>query len=170
MTAMGKITKRTAKPRGPIRAATKAVEKAEAIVKPIAPPEPKERSITHYALGLQEALKRQHVDVYTIDIEGQLDAKALRYSSRIEPADTGVKWTVKGELARGLHELVRRILLGVLTEPTHKHAKGGLYHLVGYSEHAESGAIEAVYRDMDGKLWHRPKAMFDDGRFVEVGK
>ena len=142
-------------------AAARKVAEAEAVVQAA----PKERNIAYFALNLQEALERQKADIYEISIHGQLDAESLGYCSRLEQTVTGIRWKIQGELARGLNNLVRQILLDVLLEPTHKHKRGGLYHLVGYSTHTETGALEAVYRDKDGELWHRPQAMFDDGRF-----
>ncbi len=52
--------------------------------------------------------------------------------------------------------------------PTHRHRKGGLYRLIGYGNHTETGELFAVYWDADGKLWPRPAAMFDDGRFTPL--
>lgn len=52
--------------------------------------------------------------------------------------------------------------------PTHRHRKGGLYQLLGYGPHTETGELFAIYRDAEGKLWSRPAAMFDDGRFTPI--
>ena len=53
--------------------------------------------------------------------------------------------------------------------PTHRHYKGGLYELVGYGRHSETEEEMAIYRSADGRLWVRPRAMFDEpGRFVPI--
>jgi hypothetical protein len=54
--------------------------------------------------------------------------------------------------------------------PTHRHRKGGLYELLGYGRHTETGDALAVYRSDDGTLWVRPREMFDDGRFTPHAK
>lgn len=52
--------------------------------------------------------------------------------------------------------------------PTHRHRKGGLYRVVA------RGSIEAdltpavIYDDAEGRVWVRPAAEFDDGRFAAL--
>jgi hypothetical protein len=52
--------------------------------------------------------------------------------------------------------------------PTHRHRKGGEYELLGYGRHTETEEETAVYRDVWGRLWVRPRSMFDDGRFTPL--
>lgn len=59
-------------------------------------------------------------------------------------------------------------IIAAMNAPTHRHRKGGLYHLIGYGPHTETGELFAIYRGADGKLWPRPAAMFDDGRFTPI--
>ncbi|MEH7552884.1 DUF1653 domain-containing protein [Bacillus altitudinis] len=50
-----------------------------------------------------------------------------------------------------------------------KHYKGGTYKLVGEAIHTETEEELAVYYDMDGVVWARPKEMFF-GKVVVDGK
>lgn len=50
-----------------------------------------------------------------------------------------------------------------------KHYKGGTYKLVGEAIHTETEEELAVYYDMDGIVWARPKEMFF-GKVVVDGK
>ena len=59
-------------------------------------------------------------------------------------------------------------LVAAAEAPTHRHRKGGLYRLLGVAQHTETGEVLAVYRGQDGRLWARPKAMFEDGRFTPL--
>ena len=49
----------------------------------------------------------------------------------------------------------------------YSHRKGGDYVVTGIAEHTETREEMVVYqRESDGKLWVRPRAMFEDeGRF-----
>jgi len=52
--------------------------------------------------------------------------------------------------------------------PTHAHRKGGLYRFIGYGRNTEDGESVAIYEDILGNVWVRPRWMFDDGRFEPV--
>lgn len=43
-----------------------------------------------------------------------------------------------------------------------RHFKGGLYDLIGFAKHTETGEELAVYRDGTGQLYVRPAAMWRD--------
>lgn len=47
-----------------------------------------------------------------------------------------------------------------------KHKKGGTYELVGHGIHSETLEELTAYVGEDGQMWFRPRAMFEDGRFV----
>lgn len=50
-----------------------------------------------------------------------------------------------------------------------RHRKGGEYLIVDLAEHTETGEELVIYRrEVDGKLYARPRVMFEDGRFEEV--
>ena len=52
--------------------------------------------------------------------------------------------------------------------PTHRHAKGGLYRVLGEGIWETDRTIAVIYQDADGTVWMRPKAEFDDGRFSKI--
>ena len=49
----------------------------------------------------------------------------------------------------------------------YRHAKGGVYRVVGEATHTETKEALVVYvAGADGSLWARPRTMFVDGRFT----
>jgi hypothetical protein len=49
---------------------------------------------------------------------------------------------------------------------------GSEYTFIGYADHTETLDQFVIYAGIDGHIWARPRAMFEDGRFepVEVDK
>lgn len=45
-------------------------------------------------------------DVYFLNITGNLDAKGIGFCSRLENTPTGVKWTIRGNLAKAISRLL----------------------------------------------------------------
>ena len=52
--------------------------------------------------------------------------------------------------------------------PTHRHAKGGLYRVIGEGIWEADRTEAVIYQDSDGTIWVRPRAEFEDGRFSKV--
>lgn len=52
--------------------------------------------------------------------------------------------------------------------PTHRHRKGGLYRVITRAQLEADLAPAVVYEGQDGRVWVRPAAEFDDGRFVPI--
>lgn len=52
----------------------------------------------------------------------------------------------------------------------YRHRKGGEYVVLNIAEHTETNEQMVVYQNTEsGKVWVRPKAMWEDeGRFLEV--
>ncbi|QQR68242.1 MAG: DUF1653 domain-containing protein [Alphaproteobacteria bacterium] len=47
--------------------------------------------------------------------------------------------------------------------PTHRHYKGGLYRVLGEAIHSETLQDMVVYQNCkDGRVWVRPKDMFNE--------
>lgn len=63
-------------------------------------------------------------------------------------------------------------LLGGRWSPTHQHRKGGLYRVLGEGIWEPDRSPAVIYDDVEGTVWIRPAAEFDDGRFtpLEVAK
>lgn len=56
-------------------------------------------------------------------------------------------------------------------KPTHQHKKGGLYTKMMDATHSETEEAMTVYMGADGRIWVRPKAMFDEAdRFAPLEK
>lgn len=62
--------------------------------------------------------------------------------------------------------LLRRL---PLVREVWRHKKGGRYELIGHGRHTETLEELTAYAGDDGSLWLRPRAMFEDGRFVREG-
>ena len=67
------------------------------------------------------------------------------------------------------NELLGKIKVGAF----YRHFKGGLYMVTGFARHTETMEMLVIYKDMHGKRWARPIAMFcgmagDVPRFTEV--
>lgn len=55
-------------------------------------------------------------------------------------------------------------------KPTHRHVKSGkLYRKEGQALHTETKELLVLYSTESGILYARPKVMFEDGRFEEIG-
>jgi len=52
--------------------------------------------------------------------------------------------------------------------PTHQHRKGGLYRVITRAELEADLSPVVVYDDANGRVWVRPAAEFDDGRFAPL--
>lgn len=52
--------------------------------------------------------------------------------------------------------------------PTHRHRKGGLYRVIARGEIEADLTPCVIYDDRAGRVWVRPAAEFDDGRFVAL--
>lgn len=52
--------------------------------------------------------------------------------------------------------------------PTHRHRKGNLYRVIARGYYETDLAAAVVYDDAAGKVWVRPAAEFDDGRFTPI--
>ena len=53
-------------------------------------------------------------------------------------------------------------------QPTHQHRKGGLYRVITRGEIEADLTPCVVYDDAAGRVWARPAAEFDDGRFTPL--
>ena len=52
--------------------------------------------------------------------------------------------------------------------PTHRHRKGGLYRRLGEAVLEADHSPVVIYDDIEGQVWVRDKAGFEDGRFTPV--
>lgn len=52
--------------------------------------------------------------------------------------------------------------------PTHLHRKGGFYRLIGEAIWEPDRSAVVIYDDAAGRVWVRPKAEFEDGRFSAI--
>lgn len=53
-------------------------------------------------------------------------------------------------------------------QPTHRHRKGGLYRVLMRGTREADLAPVVIYDDAEGRVWVRPAAEFDDGRFTAL--
>lgn len=52
--------------------------------------------------------------------------------------------------------------------PTHQHRKGGYYREVMRGTHEADRSPVVIYDDVEGTVWVRSAAEFDDGRFTAL--
>lgn len=73
----------------------------------------------------------------------------------------------RGEGGRRTPPALNRFGVSVNSDwaPTHRHRKGGLYRVLGQGVLEADRSAVVLYDDLEGTIWVRPLAEFEDGRF-----